>query len=96
MPLYEYECDQCGMTFEVMQKFSDAPLSAHEVCGGRLRRLISPPGLQFKGTGWYITDYSRKGGNGSEKGGSEKTSSEKKSETAKPAESPSKAAEKSK
>jgi len=64
MPLYEYKCDQCQEVFEVMQKFSDAPLETHEGCGGRVKRLISAPALQFKGSGWYITDYARSGGNG--------------------------------
>lgn len=64
MPLYEYKCDQCDEIFEVMQKFSDAPLATHEKCGGPVRRLISVPAIQFKGTGWYITDYARAGSNG--------------------------------
>jgi putative FmdB family regulatory protein len=59
VPLYEYKCDNCGEVFEVMQKFSDAPLEVHETCGGAVHRLISPPALQFKGSGWYITDYAR-------------------------------------
>ncbi len=62
MPLYEYKCQSCGETFEVIQKFSDAPLKQHEKCGGRVERLVSPPALQFKGSGWYVTDYA--GGNG--------------------------------
>lgn len=82
MPLYEYQCDKCGNVFEVLQKFSDAPLEVHENCGGKVTRLISAPGLQFKGTGWYITDYARSGGasrSGSSDKGGEK--SESKSET---------------
>jgi putative FmdB family regulatory protein len=59
MPLYEYACEKCGDRFEVMQKFSDAPLATHEKCGGPVHRLISPPALQFKGSGWYITDYAK-------------------------------------
>lgn len=62
MPLYEYECRKCGQQFEVMQKFSDEPLKKHPSCGGKVERLLSAPGLQFKGTGWYITDYARSGG----------------------------------
>lgn len=62
MPLYEYKCQSCGETFEVIQKFSDAPLNVHKQCGGRVERLLSPPALQFKGSGWYVTDYA--GGNG--------------------------------
>jgi len=59
MPLYEYKCQRCGSVFEVMQKFSDPPLKVHASCGGALERLLSPPALQFKGTGWYVTDYAR-------------------------------------
>ena len=59
MPLYEYECEKCGEQFEVMQKFSDEPLTSHEKCRGRVHRLLSAPALQFKGSGWYITDYAR-------------------------------------
>jgi putative FmdB family regulatory protein len=61
MPLYEYQCDRCGEVFEVMQKFSDAPLQTHEKCGGAVQRLLSVPALQFKGSGWYITDYAKSG-----------------------------------
>src|ERR1035441_6908938 len=61
MPLYDYRCHQCGETFEVRQKFADAVLTVHEGCGGGLERLISLPALQFKGTGWYVTDYGRNG-----------------------------------
>ena len=61
MPLYEYACEKCGDRFEVMQKFSDAPLTTHEKCGGPVERLISAPALQFKGSGWYITDYAKGG-----------------------------------
>lgn len=68
MPLYEYQCDQCHEVFEVMQKFSDTPLETHEGCGGKVRRLISAPALQFKGSGWYITDYARAGANGGSNG----------------------------
>ena len=60
MPLYEYACHQCGKHFDVLQKFSDQPLAVHEECGGEVERLISAPALQFKGTGWYVTDYARK------------------------------------
>lgn len=57
MPLYEYKCRSCGKTFEVIQKFSDTPIEVHEGCGGPVERLISTSALQFKGTGWYVTDY---------------------------------------
>ena len=61
MPLYEYECDACGHRFEIIQKFSDAPAEACTSCGsGPVRKLLSSPAIQFKGSGWYITDYARK------------------------------------
>ena len=62
MPLYEYECDACAHRFEVIhQKFSDAPVETCPRCGGVVRKLLSSPAIQFKGTGWYITDYARSG-----------------------------------
>jgi putative FmdB family regulatory protein len=62
MPLYEYRCKSCDQVFEVIQKFSDQPLTVHEACGGEVERLISAPAFQFKGSGWYITDYARANG----------------------------------
>jgi putative FmdB family regulatory protein len=59
MPLYEYQCDSCGAVFEKMQKFADEPLKVHEDCGGPVHRLLTAPAFQFKGTGWYVTDYAR-------------------------------------
>lgn len=64
MPLYEYQCQRCNKKFEVIQKFSDPPLTVHEECGGEVERLISPPAIQFKGTGWYVTDYAGNGKGG--------------------------------
>ena len=62
MPLYEYRCDACGHQFEVIQKFSDEPIAVCPKCGsGPVVKLLSSPAFQFKGTGWYITDYARKG-----------------------------------
>jgi putative FmdB family regulatory protein len=61
MPLYEYQCDACGHRFEVIQKFSDAPVEVCPACGGAVKRLISSSAIQFKGSGWYITDYARAG-----------------------------------
>jgi len=62
VPLYEYECDACGRRFEVIQKYSDAPVEVCRECGkGPVRRLLSSPAIQFKGSGWYITDYAKKG-----------------------------------
>jgi putative FmdB family regulatory protein len=60
VPLYEYECPKDGV-FELMQKFSDPPLAACPKCGGPVDKLLSAPAIQFKGTGWYVTDYARKG-----------------------------------
>ncbi|SPE26916.1 Type I antifreeze protein [Acidobacteriia bacterium SbA2] len=60
MPLYEYECTQCGQRIEKIQKFSDSPLTQCEKCGGKLEKLISSSAIQFKGTGWYVTDYAHK------------------------------------
>jgi putative FmdB family regulatory protein len=60
MPLYEYACEACGHRFEVIQKFSDPPLDVCPKCGGAVRKLQSAPAFQFKGSGWYITDYARK------------------------------------
>ncbi len=59
MPLYEYHCPQCG-NFEVIQKFSEAPLSVCPTCEREVQKQVSAPAIQFKGTGWYITDYARK------------------------------------
>jgi len=61
MPLYDYRCHKCGETYEVRQRISEDPLTVHEGCGGAVERLISAPALQFKGTGWYVTDYGRGG-----------------------------------
>ena len=60
MPIYEYECTKCGERIEVIQKMSDKPLKKHADCGGTLHKLISAAGFQFKGTGWYVTDYAGK------------------------------------
>lgn len=60
MPLYEYQCDDCGHRFELIRKFSDPPVTDCPTCNGSVRKLLSSPAIQFKGTGWYITDYARK------------------------------------
>jgi putative FmdB family regulatory protein len=60
MPLYEYKCKKCGGVFEVLQKLSDAPLKVHNACGGDLKKLLSVSAFQFKGSGFYITDYAGK------------------------------------
>jgi putative FmdB family regulatory protein len=59
LPLYEYQCPACGR-FEVIRKFSDEPLTACPTCGQEIQKLLSAPAFQFKGTGWYVTDYARK------------------------------------
>jgi len=74
MPLYEYRCAKCGNVFEVIQKFSDAPLTVHEACGGTVERLISRSGFALKGSGWYATDYPRSGSTPKESGESKKES----------------------
>jgi putative FmdB family regulatory protein len=79
MPLYEYQCETCGHRFEVIQKFSDAPIETCDKCGGQVRKLLSSPAIQFKGSGWYITDYARAGK--SDAGKSDTTPSSAKSET---------------
>ena len=60
MPLYEYECDACDHRFEVIQKFSDPPVATCPKCGGGVHKVQSAPAFQFKGSGWYITDYAKK------------------------------------
>ncbi len=62
MPIYEYQCDACGETTEVLQKFSDAPLSECPACGGPMHKLMSMNSFQLKGSGWYVTDYAGKKG----------------------------------
>ena len=61
MPLYEYECSACGNRFERIQKFSDPPVQTCPECGGEVHKLIAAPAVQFKGSGWYVTDYAGKG-----------------------------------
>jgi putative FmdB family regulatory protein len=88
MPIYEYQCQQCGKNHEIMQKFSDALLSTCPDCGGQMKKLISNTSFVLKGSGWYVTDYApseRKKEMDSEKGPSEKKSSESKTETKKEA-----------
>src|SRR3984957_17809885 len=72
LPIYEYKCEGCGETFEVIQKFADEPVSVHEKCGGHVHRLMSAPSFQFKGSGWYVTDYAKGSGSGPAKGESDK------------------------
>jgi putative FmdB family regulatory protein len=106
MPLYEYLCDACGKRFEKIQKFSDPPLEECALCGkGPIHKQMSSPAIQFKGSGWYITDYAKKGSTaGGESGASgdsgapsekadkpaEKTESKSSADAAKPAPSSTK------
>jgi len=60
MPLYEYQCKKCHHRFEKIQKFSDRPMKKCPDCGGPVEQLISAPAVQFKGSGWYVTDYAKK------------------------------------
>ena len=78
MPIYEYECDKCGHRFEKIQKFSDPPVETCEKCGGPVHKMQSAPAFQFKGTGWYVTDYAKSG-----KAGVEDKKDDKKTEPAK-------------
>lgn len=59
MPIYEYLCEQCGKRSEVLQHLSNTPLTVCDACGGSLRKLVSAPSFQFKGSGWYVTDYAK-------------------------------------
>jgi len=61
MPLYEYQCKKCGHRFEKIQKFSDKPIKKCPDCRGPVEQLLSAPAVQFKGSGWYVTDYAKKG-----------------------------------
>ncbi len=78
MPLYEYECAACGHRFERIRKFSDPPVETCPNCGeAKVQKLVSSPAIQFKGTGWYITDYAKKGSAGADtKSGAAKESKE--------------------
>jgi putative FmdB family regulatory protein len=62
VPLYEYECKQCGHRFEKIMKFSDDPIKVCPKCGGEVEQMVSAPAVQFKGSGWYVTDYAKKSG----------------------------------
>jgi putative FmdB family regulatory protein len=97
MPLYEYRCESCDHRFEVIQRYSDDPIAVCPSCGkGPVVKLLSSPAIQFKGSGWYITDYARKGKDGGDEGKKEtgkETGKDKKEGTdagAKSTESPTK------
>ena len=83
MPIYEYACKKCKTHVEAYQKVNDRPLAKCRKCGGRLEKLLSAPAIQFKGSGWYVTDYAgqgKKAAEKAEKAESETTSSEKSSD----------------
>ena len=67
MPLYEYECEKCGKHFEKIEKMGGPHLKKCPSCSGRVERLMSAPAIQFKGSGWYVTDYARSSNRGAEK-----------------------------
>ncbi|HTZ83404.1 MAG TPA: zinc ribbon domain-containing protein [Candidatus Acidoferrales bacterium] len=99
MPLYEYQCKKCGHLFEKIQKFSDKPLKKCPECGGAVEKTISAPAVQFKGSGWYVTDYAKKGssaGSSSSDSGSKDKKDEKKPESKDSSTKDSKKADKSK
>jgi putative FmdB family regulatory protein len=79
MPIYEFQCLECGRRTERLQRFVDPPLAACPHCGGEVKKLISAPAVQFKGSGWYVTDYA---GRGKSKGGEGKDEKAEKAETA--------------
>ena len=68
MPIYEYRCGECSQVFEALQRVNDEPLDTCRHCGGPAERIISSPAIHFVGSGWYVTDYARKGKEGKEKG----------------------------
>ncbi len=78
MPLYEYECKKCGHRFEKIQKFSDKMVKKCPECGGQVEQMISAPAVQFKGSGWYVTDYAKKSSPGSSGNSGDSSSKEKK------------------
>ena len=87
MPIYEYQCTKCRRMFEILQKMSDAPVRSCEKCGGRVKRLISSSAFILKGSGWYATDYARKGKGGKDE--KEEAAGEKAPESTKEKESES-------
>ena len=92
MPLYEYQCKKCGHRFEKIQKFSDKMVKKCPECGGAVEQLVSAPAVQFKGSGWYVTDYAKK--SHAPAGDSDKDSNEAKKEEKPKAEAPAKESKK--
>ena len=89
VPICEYECEKCHGRFELLQKFSERPVKQCVKCGGPVHKVLSPPALVFKGTGWYVTDYARADRKKAEKADRDGSGSSKKSESS-PAKSGSK------
>jgi putative FmdB family regulatory protein len=85
LPIYEYQCRKCGQRVEKIQKFTDPPLTTCKKCRGTLQRLLSSPAIQFKGSGWYVTDYARKSTAPSKSEGSDGGAEKKAAEPAKEA-----------
>jgi putative FmdB family regulatory protein len=81
MPLYEYLCEKCGHRFEKIQKFSDKMIKKCPECGGRVEQVISAPAVQFKGSGWYVTDYPKQSSDASGSDGGRDSKKEDKSKT---------------
>ncbi len=81
MPLYEYQCEKCGHRFEKIQKFSDKMVKKCPLCGGRVEQMISAPAVQFKGSGWYVTDYANKSHAPASDGGGSDAKKEEKSKS---------------
>jgi putative FmdB family regulatory protein len=99
MPLYEYQCKKCGHRFEKIQKFSDKMIKKCPECGGAVEQLVSAPAVQFKGSGWYVTDYAKKShapasGDGGGKDKETKESKEPKKEEKPKSETPAKESKK--
>ena len=81
MPLYEYQCRKCGHRFEKIQKFSDRMVKKCPDCGGVVEQMISAPAVQFKGSGWYVTDYAKKSQAPASEGGSKESKKDEKSKS---------------
>src|SRR5260370_42181183 len=83
MPLYEYECKKCGHRFEKIQLYSDKMVKKCPECGGQVEQMISAPAVQFKGSGWYVTDYAKKSSSPGSSGSGDSSSKDKKDDKSK-------------